>query len=1012
MANTATVRIKKSVNEVFKSKDVQWGPIGKEVYLRTYSRLKPDGTQETWDDTVLRVVEGNLAFVPDAFHEPEEKEKLLLLLYSMEVIPGGRHLWATGVSGRQYVSNCHSSGWSRKDLTEHFVFSFEELMKGGGVGSNYSNKYIEMYPPVFSDVKLHMVCNPSHPNAEEFSALLSKEFSHSARDRFVVEDSREGWSNALAEVLRAAWYGRETPLIVDVSMLREKGAILRSFGGKSSGPSPLVGMLCRVAGILNGKVGKKMSSLDMMEIDHEVSKVVVAGGIRRSARMSIKSWADKDILEFLHCKRDPELHWTTNISVEVDDGFFRAIRKKDAHALKVLSEVVTGMKRDGEPGFWNSSLSAIGEIEPPFTTNPCLTYETPIVMKHGIVPIGKWAEQGSRFQVWDGRKWVSARAVATGEKPVVKLTLSNKAVLRLTADHRIGTLDGGEVTAGESLGASLDFMVPIHEDIGPIDPKMVIVGFVQGNGNFHKASNRWEYVYLGEKDVDVLSIFKQSGVKIEPEGNRSDKYIIDKSAADLFEEWLMPVPLKERHLTERVRQLVLGPLRSFLMGLYSANGSVLEKYRRVMLKSVSQDLVSEVQTLLTVFGIRSYVTVNEEHEVRFSNGTYVCRESYDLNITSEDARRFRECIGFIQAYKNDTLDRMLETVKPGRRLPVTVTSVEDDGIEPVFDFKMDETHWASVNGFRVHNCGEVPFGQWDVCNLGHVNLERFADDDDGAREAFRLMTRFLMRATFGDIMNPNQKSVVSRNRRIGVGFFGYHHWVVYQGFRFSESHHIPSIREKLQSFHDVCRKEAREYGFKLRIPEPIKVTSVAPTGSISLMPGVTSGCQPIFARYYLRRVRFSNTDSNLKELAEKGYPIELSVNEPNTKIVNFFCKDPLVASCEARGVDTGLVEEQSEISLSDHLAVQSMIQKEFADNAISYTINFDPKKISVEEIVEILKVHLPHLKGTTLMPEGDSRPQMPFQRITQAEFEDAEKRGIGKVSDKEMECLNGVCPIK
>jgi adenosylcobalamin-dependent ribonucleoside-triphosphate reductase len=314
--------------------------------------------------------------------------------------------------------------------------------------------------------------------------------------------------------------------------------------------------------------------------------------------------------------------------------------------------------------------------------------------------------------------------------------------------------------------------------------------------------------------------------------------------------------------------------------------------------------------------------------------------------------------------------------------------------------------------FTTNPCGEVPFGQWDVCNLGHINLERFPEDTEGALEAFRLMTRFLIRATFGDIMNPHQKAVVSKNRRIGVGFFGYHHWVVYQGFRFSESHHITAIREKMRGFYDVCRKEAREYAFKLRIPEPIKVTCVAPTGSISLMPGVTSGCQPIFARYYLRRVRYADTDANLKGLMEKGYPIEPSVNEPNTKIVSFFCKDPLVASCEERGTDLSLVEEQSEISLSDHLAVQSMIQNEFADNAISYTINFDPKRTSTEEIVEILKVHLPHLKGTTLMPEGNSRPQMPFERIAKEQFEEAEGRGIGRVSDKEMECLNGACPVK
>lgn len=659
--------------------EVKWGPIGKEVYQRTYSRTKPDGTQEDWKDTVNRVVDGNLALVDPEFHEPGEREKLFDLLYRMDMVPAGRHLWATGVPGREYLANCHSAGFTRKELTEHFTFCFEELLKGGGVGSNYSNKYIEIYPPIFSKLDLHVVCNPAHPNVDEFQDVLSKTYTSQTRGRFVIEDSREGWSSALAEVLRAAWYGRETPLILDFSVLRERGATLRSFGGKSSGPAPLVSMLVSVAKILNSKVGQKLTSIDMMEIDHEISKVVVAGGIRRSARMSMKVWSDRDIFDFIHCKSNPEKHWTTNISVEVDDDFFRAVRKHDEHAMRVLSEVSTAMHRDGEPGFWNSSLAAVGELAHPFTTNPC---------------------------------------------------------------------------------------------------------------------------------------------------------------------------------------------------------------------------------------------------------------------------------------------------------------------------------------------GEISFGQWDVCCLGHINLERFAHQDAEAREAFRLMTRFLVRATFGDILNPLQKEVISRNRRIGVGFFGFHPWLVYQGVRFSESHHNNEIREKLRSFYKTCREEARRYAFKLRIPEPIKVTTIAPTGSISNLPGTTSGCQPIFARYFIRRVRYADNDANIAELEKKGFPVEPSVNEPATKIVSFYCKDPLVASCEEQGIDPATVEEQSEISLSDHLAVQAMLQKEYADNSISYTINFDPRGVPKEEVERTLRVHLPHLKGTTLMPENNSRPQMPLQRITEAEFIEAQKKGVAMVSDAERACLNGSCPIK
>lgn len=661
---------------------IMWGPIGKEVYERTYSRLKADGTHETWPETVRRVVDGNLALVDSKFHEHGEREKLYRHILKMDMIPAGRHLWATGVPGRQFLNNCHNAHWNRQDLTVHFTFLFDELMKGGGVGANYSNRYISMYPPVFSKVDLHVVCNPSHPNVGEFPGQLSAKFDHLSHDRHVVDDSREGWCAALREVLKAVWDGKDAPLVIDVSMLRERGAQLKSFGGVSSGPAPLVLMLANVVRTLNHKIGQKLSSLDMMLIDHEIARCVVSGNIRRSARLATKYWKDNDIFDFIFCKQvkkkgDEQNHWSSNISVEVDEDFFRALRRNDLHATRLLREVSAGMYANGEPGFWNSALSSVGEMEPVASPNPC---------------------------------------------------------------------------------------------------------------------------------------------------------------------------------------------------------------------------------------------------------------------------------------------------------------------------------------------GEINLSPFDVCNLGHINLERFANKDVEAREAFRLMTRFLIRATFGDVIHPFQREVIQRNRRIGVGFFGFHPWLAYQGVRFSESHHNKAIREKLKGFHEVIRAEARRYAFQLRIPEPIKTTCIAPTGSISNLPGTTSGCQPIFAKYFIRRMNFADNDRNLKNFSR--FPIEDSQYTANTKVVSFYCKDPLIASCEDKKIDLSAVEEQGEISISDHLAVQAMLQNEFADNAISYTINFDPEKFKKKDIANALRVHLPHLKGTTLMPEGDSRPQMPFQRISEKEFLEAQKKGLAMVSDFEKPCAGGSCDFK
>ncbi len=88
-----------------------------------------------------------------------------------------------------------------------------------------------------------------------------------------------------------------------------------------------------------------------------------------------------------------------------------------------------------------------------------------------------------------------------------------------------------------------------------------------------------------------------------------------------------------------------------------------------------------------------------------------------------------------------------------------------------------------------------------------------------------------------------------------------------------------------------------------------------------------------------------------------------------------------------------------------------MLQSVFADNAISYTINFG-HDVTTDEIETALRVHLPHLKGTTLMPGNNSRPQTPLEQISEEEFLEAKEKGIAMISDSERECLNGACSIK
>lgn len=655
-----------------------WGPIGREVYERTYSRAKPDGKKENWFETVTRTVDGNLALVPKKFHWKDERDLLIAAMLEFKLLPAGRHLWVSGVPGRQFLFNCHTAGWT-DDITDHYTFTFDELMKGGGVGANYSNKHIRKYGAVKNRVNIHFVCNPSHPDYAKLKPFLSDAYHYEWAGCFRIEDSREGWVNTLRGVLTHAFSGPGAELVLDVSNIRPYGSPIRGFGGTASGPYSLLDMLDKMADLLNARIGAKLVSLDHMLMDHFIAECVVAGNVRRSARMSIKYWKDEDIFDFIHCKEDKAriAHFTTNISVEIDNAFFRAYHRGDEWAKRVYKECIDGLYASGEPGFWNSSLSQIGEVDEVYCTNPC---------------------------------------------------------------------------------------------------------------------------------------------------------------------------------------------------------------------------------------------------------------------------------------------------------------------------------------------GEISMMQWENCNLGHVNLDAFYNDPDGAKLAFRLMARFLIRATFGDISNSLQREVVSRNRRIGVGFFGYQGWVCKQGIRYSESHRDYNIRGLLSGFYQEIKKEAQEYSHLLRIPCPIKLTTIAPTGTIAKLPGKSEGAQSLFSKYFVRNVSYANNDPKLLELKAKGFYMEPSVYTPDTTVVSFWCKDRLVEEMEMLGMDPSIVEGQDEVDIEDALALQAMLQREFVDNSISFTVNLPDKGIAKKKLYHTVLRFLPELKGTTIIRGAGDRPQAPYRAISKEQFDNYD--GPRMTSQGEMECKGNVCPIK
>lgn len=357
-------------------------PLGRLVFERTYSRTLPDGSKEDWNQMVQRVVDGNLSLVSPAFIEPTERERLLYLITNRIAMPGGRHLWASGTNSMA-LQNCFRAGWST-GFKGHAGFTFDQLMKGGGVGANYSSSYFEKMPRFLSRIQPRFICSPEHPDYDKIVALSLLD---TAPDdpfptvRIIIADSREGWVHSLETLIWHSISSVPVTLLFDVSEVREEGAPIRGFGGTAAGPMPLMLMLLAVAELCKEQRAQqcdicrrnniRVCPLFAMAVDHEIATCVVAGNVRRSARMSIVHWLDPHIFEFISCKTDPTKHWSTNISVEIDADYFDAIERGDKHANAVLDAVVKGMLTNGEPGFYNSELASKGESGDVRATNPC-----------------------------------------------------------------------------------------------------------------------------------------------------------------------------------------------------------------------------------------------------------------------------------------------------------------------------------------------------------------------------------------------------------------------------------------------------------------------------------------------------------------------------------------------------------------------------------------------------------------------------------------------------------------
>lgn len=319
-------------------------PLQEFQFLDKYSRFNfKESRFETWPETVNRTVE----FLIDLSNHKLSKDTYLLIresILNMDVMPSMRLLRMAGEAAKHNSILTINCSYLPIDNLECFVEILIIIMNGCGVGFSVERDYIKKLPEIQKQEK------------------SLKPSIH------IVEDSTEGWANAIRSGLQAWFAGKD--LIFNYSLIRPAGSILFTKGGTASGPNVLSNILDKIKGIILSKQGSTLRPIDVFDIICFIGNATVLGGVRRTAMICIFDYDDIEMLSSKSGNFDKKnsQRWNANISAVFPDRHL---------SLEEISEFIYYMDstQRGEPGIFNrrSALITKPQRRVPFDfgTNSC-----------------------------------------------------------------------------------------------------------------------------------------------------------------------------------------------------------------------------------------------------------------------------------------------------------------------------------------------------------------------------------------------------------------------------------------------------------------------------------------------------------------------------------------------------------------------------------------------------------------------------------------------------------------
>lgn len=312
------------------------------IAVSRYARYLPDeGRRETWEDTVQRFMDNIVKDKVDVDTRGEIHSAIL----NLEVMPSMRSLMTAGKAAERDNTCIYNCSYLPVDDPKSFDEAMFILLCGTGVGFSVERQFVSKLPEVPDEL---------------FESATT----------VVVKDSKEGWAKAFRQVLALLWAG-EIPKW-DVSQVRKAGERLKTFGGRASGPEPLVELFRFAVDTFKRAKGRKLTSIECHDLMCKIGEVVVVGGVRRSAMISLSNLSDD---RMRHAKSGQ--WWEQNAQRALANNSVSYTEKPDVESF-MREWLALVESKSGERGIFNrqaavrqAAKNGRRKTDYAFGTNPC-----------------------------------------------------------------------------------------------------------------------------------------------------------------------------------------------------------------------------------------------------------------------------------------------------------------------------------------------------------------------------------------------------------------------------------------------------------------------------------------------------------------------------------------------------------------------------------------------------------------------------------------------------------------